>query len=113
MTRIIFSILANALALLATEYLVPGIHVDNFSTAVVAALVLGVLNVFLRPVLILFTLPVNLVTFGLFSWVISAFLLWFAGRIVPGFEVQGFMSAIFGGIVLSFVASLLNALIKK
>ncbi len=113
MTKIIFSILANALALLATAYLVPGIHIDNFfPTAIVVALVLGLLNAFLKPILVLFTLPVNLITFGLFSWIISAFLLWLAGNIVPGFEVQSFISALIGGVVLSFVASLLHSLNK-
>jgi putative membrane protein len=111
--RIIFTILANALALLATAYLIPGIHIENFIAAVVAALVLGLLNAFLKPILFLLTLPVNLFTFGLFSWIISAFLLWFAARIVPGFTIDGFLPALVGGIILAFVSSLLQTLVVR
>lgn len=110
---IVFVLVANALALLGTAYLVPGIKIESFTTALLAAVVLGVLNTFLKPILLLLTLPVNLLTFGLFSWVISAFVLWFAGKLVPGFEVSGFVSALVGGVVLAFFASLLQSLMKR
>lgn len=111
--NIIFLLVANALALLGTAYFVPGIEVINFTTALFAALVLGLLNTFLRPFLLVLTLPVNLITFGLFSWIISAGVLWLTARVVPGFEVNGFMPALVGGVVLAFFASLLHTVVKR
>lgn len=113
MIRIILILVANALALLATSYLVEGIDIANFQAALVAALVLAVLNTFLKPLISLFTLPVNFVTFGLFSWVVSAFILWLASRLVVGFSIDGFLTALVGGIVLAFVAALLQLVVKE
>lgn len=110
---LIFLWIANALALLATAWLIPGIEVDNFMTALFAAVVLGFLNAFLRPLITLLTLPVNILTLGLFSWVISALVLWLTSVIVPGFEVMGIIPALVGGIVLAFFASLLHSLVRR
>lgn len=111
--KIILPLIINALALWITTFIVPGISILDLKSLILAALVIGVLNTFLKPILQLLTLPVNFLTFGLFSWLISAFLLWIASRLVPGFEVQGFLSSLFGGIILAFVASLLQTLIKR
>ena len=113
MTYIVFLLVANALALLATAYLVPGIQVGSFFSALLAALVLGLFNTFLRPILSFLALPANILTLGLFSWAISAFILWLTGKVVPGFEVSGFLPALVGGIVIAFVASFLQSLVKK
>lgn len=111
--NLVFSIVANALALLGTAYLVPGIMVQNFMDAFIAAIVLGLLNTFLRPFLEILSLPVTIITFGLFSWVISALVLWITSLLVPGFEVAGFIPALVGGIVVAFFASLIQSLLKR
>ena len=110
MGRIFIVWLINALALLALPYIVPGVHLDSFLVALLAALVLGFLNTLIRPVLILLTLPVTLITLGLFVFVINGILFWFVASFLEGFRVAGFWSAVFGAIayaVISWAASLL------
>lgn len=111
--RVVISLLINTLALLVTAMIVPGFKVVDFWAAVWAAIALGLLNTFLRPVLILFTLPANILTLGLFSWVISAAVIWLASLLVPGFDIDGFLPALVGGIITAFTASLLNSLLKR
>jgi len=101
----------NALALLIVAYLLPGIQVASFGTALIAALVLGLLNTLIKPLLVLLTLPITIVTLGLFLIVINALLFWFAGSILRGFQVQGFWWAVGGAIVYSLVAGLLSRLL--
>ena len=96
--------LINALALLALPYLVPSVQVDSFVTALVAALVLGLVNTLIRPFLVLLTLPVTLATLGLFIFVINALCFWFVASFVKGFAVAGFWSAFFGAIVYDLVS---------
>jgi len=101
----------NALALLIVAYLLPGILVANFGTALIAALVLGLVNTFVKPLLVLLTLPITVITLGLFLIVINALLFWFVGSILRGFQVQGFGWAMGGAIVYSLVAGLLSRLL--
>jgi len=96
--------LINALALLALPYLVPSVQVDSFVTALVAALVLGLMNTLIRPLLVLLTLPVTVVTLGLFVFVINALLFWCVASFVKGFAVGGFWSAFFGAIVYALIS---------
>jgi putative membrane protein len=96
--------LINALALLALPYVVPSVRVDSFLTALVAALILGLVNTLIRPILVLLTLPVTLVTLGLFVFVINALLFWFVASFVQGFSVGGFWSAFFGAIVYALIS---------
>jgi putative membrane protein len=103
--------LVITVAILIASYLVPGISVDALSTAVIAACVLGIINVFIRPVLVLLTLPLSLLTLGLFYFCINAFLLKLAAYFVPGFEVSGFFSALLGSLIISVVTSLANSFI--
>lgn len=103
--------LINALALLALPYVVPGVHMDSFVTALLAALVLGFLNTLIRPLLILLTLPVTLVTLGLFIFVINALLFWFVASFLEGFRVDGFWSALFGAIGYAVIAWAASALV--
>lgn len=109
MLRLVFILVANALALLATAYIVPGFHVTNVTTALLASLVLGILNLFLRPILTVLSLPVNVLTLGLFSWVVSALLILLTSFLVPGFKVDGFLAALVGGVLLAFVSSILQS----
>ena len=97
----------NSLALLTVAYVLPGISVDGFTAAFVAALILGLINMLLRPLLILLTLPVTVVTFGLFILVINGLLFWFAGSVLKGFEVSGFWTGVFGALLYSIFSSVL------
>jgi len=90
-------------AILLAAYLIDGIHVSGFLSGILAAAVLGVLNVLLRPVLILLTLPINILTLGLFTFLINAFLLKMTSGVIPGFDVTGFWSAVLGALVISLV----------
>ncbi|HLX01672.1 MAG TPA: phage holin family protein [Trinickia sp.] len=101
----------NALALLIITYLVPSIHIRSFGTALIIALVLGLINAIIRPVLILLTLPVTIVTLGVFILVINALCFWLCASLLKGFEVSGFWAAFFGSILYSIVSWLLSALI--
>jgi putative membrane protein len=98
-------------AILSAAYLINGIEVRDFLSAFLAAAVLGILNAFFRPLLILLTLPLNILSLGLFTFVINAFLLKLASGVIPGFEVHGFWTALFGALVITLVSGLLNALI--
>jgi len=100
----------NAVALLIVAYLLPGIVVTGFGSALIAAIVLGLLNTLVKPVLILLTLPVTIVTLGLFLFVINALVFWFAGSILSGFKVNGFWWAVIGAILYSVISSLLARL---
>jgi len=103
--------LINAVALIAVAYLLPGITVSDFVTALIAALVLGLVNAVIRPVLVLLTLPVTLLTLGLFIFVINGLLFWFVGTFISGFVVAGFWPGVFGAIGYSIVSWALSALL--
>ncbi len=100
---ILLNWLASALVIIIAAYLLPGVHVASFWTALVVALVLGILNVLLKPLLILLTLPITLITFGLFTLVINALLVLLASNLVPGFTVDGFWWAVLFSILISFI----------
>jgi putative membrane protein len=101
----------NALALLTVAYVLPGITVDGFTAALVAALILGLINTLLRPLLILLTLPVTVVTLGLFILVINGLLFWFAGSVLKGFEVSGFWVGVLGALLYSIFSSVLSMIV--
>ena len=103
----------NAVALLVVAYILPGITVASFGSALIAALVLGLLNTLVKPLLIVLTLPITIVTLGLFLLVLNALVFWFAGSILKGFQVEGFWWAVIGAIVYSLVSGLLSGLLMK
>jgi len=103
--------LLTMLAVLATAHLVPGIRVDSWLSALGAAVVLGLLNAVLRPLLLLLTLPFIILTLGLFIFVVNAILLALTSVLIPGFHVAGFWSAVFGSLVISIISGLLNFLV--
>ena len=109
--RLIATWLINALALLALPYIFDSIRMDGFYTALVTALVLGLINALIRPLFILLTLPINLLTLGLFTFVINGLLFWFVASFVSGFVVAGFWPAVGGAIVYGFISWLLSAVI--
>ncbi len=98
-------------AILAAAYLFPGIAVRGFGTALFAALVLGILNAFFRPILLILTLPINVLTLGLFTFVINAFLLMMTSGVIGGLVVEGFSSALLGSLIISLVSWLLSSFI--
>jgi len=104
--------LLSALALILTTKIVPGIQVASLTTLFVASLVLGLINAIVRPILIFFTLPLTIVTLGLFILIINGFTFWLAAHFVPGFHVTGFMAALFGAIVMSLLSFVFSFFIK-
>jgi putative membrane protein len=105
-------VLVNAVTIYLVAAIVPGIGVSGLLTALGAGLVLGLINAIVRPVLILLTLPVTLVTLGLFLVVLNAFCLWLTAQLVRGFEVHGVWPALFGALLISVVSWLLNAFVS-
>jgi putative membrane protein len=101
----------TTLAILAVPYLISGVRVEGIGAALLTAAVLGILNALIRPVLILLTLPLTIVTMGLFILVINALLFQLAGTIVPGVHIASFWSALFASIVVSLVSWVLNSAI--
>jgi putative membrane protein len=110
MARILIKWLILTAAILAAAYLVEGIVVRGFWAAFFAAAILGLLNVFFKPLLIILTLPVNILTLGLFTVVINAAMLKTASAFIPGFDVHGFWPAVFGAVIISIVNWLLGTL---
>jgi len=98
-------------AVLAASWFLDGIRVDGLLSAVLAAATLGILNAFLRPLIILLTLPVNILTLGLFTFVINALMLQIVSEVIPGFAVYGFWTAVFGALIIGFVSWLLNSFV--
>jgi putative membrane protein len=109
--RFMLTLLINAVALIALPYVFSSITVDTFLTALIVALVLGLINTLIRPVLILLTLPVTILTLGLFIFVINGLLFWAVGSFMPGFHVDGFWSGVFGAIVYSLISWALSSLL--
>ncbi len=103
----------TVLAILLAAYIVPGIEVAGFYAAVIAALVLGAINLTLRPILFLLTLPINLLTLGLFTFVINALLFWFVASFIEGVEVAGFVPAFIGALIISVVHTVGERVLKK
>ncbi len=104
--------LLTALALIITARIVPGIHIDNTVTLFIAALVLGLVNAIVRPILIFFTLPLTIVTLGLFILVINALLFMMAAYFVPGFSVDGFFPAFLGALVVSLLSTVFSWIVS-
>ena len=100
-------------AIMFASYLVEGIHVTGFSSAFFTAAILGILNAFFRPILIVLTLPINIMTLGLFTFIINAMMLKMASGLISGFEIYGFWPALFGSLVISVVSWVLNSLVNE
>jgi putative membrane protein len=109
--RLILRWLISALALLALPYVISGIELKSFYIALIAAVILGLVNAVIRPILILLTLPVTVLTLGLFILVINGLLFWFVGSFVEGFHVSGFWAGFFGAILYSLITWAVNALL--
>ena len=113
MSGILIRWLSTTGAIILTAYLLNGIHVDGFFAAFLAAAILGILNALFRPVALLITLPINVLSLGLFTFIINALMLKMASGVISGFDVDGFGSAILGSLMISAISWLLNSFIGK
>ena len=113
MPGILIRWLTTTAAIVATSYLLDGIQVSGFFPAIFAAAMLGILNAFFRPIALLLTLPINILSLGLFTFIINALMLKMASGVIPGFEVYGFWTAIFGSFLISVISWLLSAFISE
>lgn len=111
MNRII-TFLLNGLAVLLAAYLIPGVEVKHYGYALLVALILGLINTFIKPVIVILTIPVTFITFGLFLLVINALMILLADWIVPGFDVHGFWWALLFSLVVALFNSLFTDLIR-
>lgn len=111
MPRFLITWIVTAVSLIITANLVSGIEINSWQTAAVAAIVLGLVNAIVRPILVFFTLPLTILTLGLFLFIINAISFSLMAHFTPGFEIKTFWDALLGSIVLSFVSSIINLLI--
>jgi len=112
MISIIARWVLNALALYIVARILPGIHLSDFGSALVAVVIIGLVNVLIKPILFLLTLPVTFITFGLFAFVLNALMLMLASSLTPGFKIDGFGTALLGSILLSLVTTILHSLVQ-
>ncbi|HZW11795.1 MAG TPA: phage holin family protein [Noviherbaspirillum sp.] len=111
--RLLITWLINAASLFVLPYIMSSIRIENFSTALIAALILGLVNVLIKPLLVLLTLPVTLLTLGLFIFIINGLLFWAVASFIGGFHVDGFWSAVGGALLYSLISWALSALLLK
>ncbi len=109
---LIIRLFINAGALLAIPYIIPGIQVDGVYTALIAAIILGILNAVIRPIVVFLTLPLTILTFGLFALIINGLFFWFVSSFVKGFSVAGFWPAFLGALLMSLVSWATNSLLR-
>ncbi len=113
MMKLILKVLLTAVAVLVLAQVLPGVQVAGYTAAVIVAVVLGLLRLFVRPLLVLFTLPITILTLGLFLFVINAFIILLADKLIDGFAVAGFWYALLFSLLLSFFQSILFSLLKE
>ena len=111
--RILLLWIFNSMALIAVAYLLPGIKVDGFVSALIAALVLGLVNTLIRPLLVLLTLPITVLTLGFFILLINGFLFWFVGSVLKGFVVEGYWVAVLGAVLYSVFSWAMSTLLPS
>lgn len=109
--EILISIILSSIAVFVTANILPGVHLDGFGTALIVAIVLGFINTFIRPLIFLLTLPINILTLGLFTLVIIGGIVMLVSAIVPGFKVDGFLYAMIFAVVLALVNAFVHAIV--
>lgn len=105
--------LINTLGLLIVAYLIPGVSFENYITAIIAALVLGIINAIIRPILLMLTLPINILTLGLFTLIINGLMFWLASSIVPGFMIESFSIAFWAALAYSLITWFTSAIFQE
>lgn len=111
--KLIIKWLLSAVALLAVAHLYSGVQVQNFTSALIAAFVIGLLNTIVRPILVVLTLPVTMVTLGLFLFVINALMFWAAASLLDGFQVSGFGAALLGSLIYSLLSVVIQSALER
>lgn len=112
MLKLILKWLLSAAALLGVAYVYGGVSVATFGTALIAALVIGLLNMLVRPILVVLTIPITVITLGLFLFVINALMFWAASGLIDGFHVSGFGAALLGSLIYSALGLVIDAVVK-
>jgi putative membrane protein len=110
MSSLVISWIITTIAILVAAHIIPGIRADSLGGALLGAAILGILNAVLKPIFVILTLPITLVTFGLFLFVINALIFWLAGSLLSGFHVQSFWAALLGSLVVTIVSYLANSI---
>jgi len=110
--NMLIKLILNTMAVMISAYILPGVMVDGLLTAFIVAVVLGAINMFIRPILVLLTFPLTILTLGLFTFIINAFLVLAVSNLVPGFAVSGFWHALLFSLVLSIISAFLSSLAK-
>ncbi|OGK11581.1 hypothetical protein A2954_01850 [Candidatus Roizmanbacteria bacterium RIFCSPLOWO2_01_FULL_37_12] len=110
--KLILNLLVNGFAVFVAAYLLPGVHIDGYLTAIIVSIGLGIINIFIKPIFILFTLPINIVTLGLFTFIINGLMVLLVSSFIPGFAVDSFVWAMAFSFVLWAVNFVLNSLTK-
>ena len=113
MVELLVRLVINAVLLLIVAGMVPGLYVEGWGSAFMGAIVLGLVNFFVKPVMVILTLPLTMITLGLFLLVINALMLWLVSGLVPGIRLEGFGSAILGSLVLSLLNLAISAMVKR
>ena len=108
MATVLYSLLMSTIAVFATANIIPGAEVQSLGAALVFSVILGVVNTILRPLILLITLPINILSLGLFTFVINAFMVMLVSSITPGIEISGFFTALFFAFILTFLTQFLN-----
>lgn len=109
---LLLRLIINAIAVFAAAHLLPGIHVKNFTTAIIVAIVLGLLNLFVKPLLIILTIPITILTLGIFLLIINALIVLLCSSLVSGFKVDGVLYALIFSLVVSLISSIMSGLAK-
>ena len=112
MNGLFFRWIILTVSIVVTSYLMNGIHVSGFFSAFFAAAILGILNAFFRPILLVLTLPINILSLGLFTFVLNAVLLMMVSGVIPGFDVYGFWSGLFGSLLISLISWIITSFIN-
>ena len=113
MPQFLLTWLITAISLMITAYFVQGFVVTSFVAALIAAVILGLVNAIVKPILVILTLPLTILTLGLFLFVVNGITIWFAGVLTPGFTVTGLLPALLGSIVLTLVSSAINLVVER
>ena len=113
MMKLILRWLLSAVALLTVAYVYGGVQVASFGAAMIAALVIGLLNTIVRPILVVLTLPITVITLGIFLFVINALMFWWAGSLLSGFAVAGFWAAMLGSLIYSALGILIDSALER
>lgn len=108
--KFIIKCLISSVTLIVVAYFIPGISFDSFLTVLITALILGIINAIIRPIILLFTIPINIITLGLFTFIINAFMLWLVHLLVSGFHITNFTTAIWAALIYWLINWIMNLL---